>query len=262
MVEPAPLLEVRDLSKSFGALAALDSVSVAIAPAEVVGIIGANGAGKTTFINIVTGYLAPTAGTVRFAGRDITGVPSRRLVRHGVSRSFQVPQLFQSLTARENLMCAIEAGRPGWRAALRQGVDGGDHARCAEILAAFALTDYRDRPAAALPQGVRKILDIAMAMASAPLLLLLDEPTSGVSAEEKMEMMATIMDGLARAGVTVLFVEHDMEVVERFVDRVLAFYQGRIICDAPPAQAMADEGVRHRVIGVAPAGTAEARHHA
>lgn len=259
----APLLDVRGLTRSFGAVTAVDDVSVSISRGEVVGIIGANGAGKTTFINIVTGYVAPTSGTVRFAGRDVAGIPSRRLVRHGISRSFQIPQIFQSLTTRQNLLCAIEAASAGRWALFRQGVREADMMRCEDVLAAFALEEYRDRPASTLPQGVRKILDIAMAMASKPSLLLLDEPTSGVSVEEKMAMMETIMAGLSRAKVTVLFVEHDMEVVERFVGRVLAFYQGRIVCDAPPEAAMANADVRRYVIGIAPEpGCVQEPHHA
>ena len=251
----APVLEARDLHKTFGAVIAAAEVNVAVDAMERVGIIGANGAGKTTFINIVTGYLTPTAGRILFRGREIAGMAPRAIVRLGMARSFQMPQLFDELTVRDNLLMALGVApktRSFW-----QPLERGDMVSAAErILARYGIADYAAQSAGLLPQGVRKLLDIAMAMAAEPSLVLLDEPTSGISVEEKFTVMDTLMEALSGHGVTVLFVEHDMEVVERYAERVIAFYGGRIIADDTPAQAFADPKVREYVIGTPLAATA------
>lgn len=245
----AAVLEVHDLEKSFGAVVAARDVNVVVEEGETIGVIGANGAGKTTFVNLVTGHLRPGGGTVKFLGRDILGRSVRDIVRMGLCRSFQVPQVFLSETVFDNLMmaCGIaEEDGAGLLAPLR--VD----ARAARVeahLARYQIAGYRDVAGSALPQGVRKLLDIAMATVRKPRLLMLDEPTSGISAEEKFAVMDILMQALREERTTVLFIEHDMEIVERYVDRVLAFYQGEIICDAPTAEALRDEGVREYVLG-------------
>ncbi len=246
-----PLLEVRKLEKTFGAVAAARDISCSVAAGEVVGIIGANGAGKTTFVNMVTGHLKPSAGRVLFDGRDITGTASRKLVRLGVARSFQVAQLFATMTVFENICAAAGIARSSSVAASL-----GLAARAPEViadaeaaLALFGIAQYRDARAGTLPQGVRKVLDIAMACAAAPRLILLDEPTSGVSREERYGLMERTVDALRGRGTTVLFVEHDMEVVERFAGRVLAFYEGTIIADGPPARVLATPEVRELISG-------------
>jgi branched-chain amino acid transport system ATP-binding protein len=246
-----PLLEVSKLEKTFGAVAAAREISCSVAAGEVVGIIGANGAGKTTFVNMVTGHLKPSAGRVLFDGRDITGSASRKLVRLGVARSFQVAQLFATLSAFDNLCAAAGIARSSSVAASL-----GLFARAPQVvteaeaaLALFGIAQYRDAIAGTLPQGVRKVLDIAMACAAAPRLILLDEPTSGVSRDERHALMERTLGALRSRGTTVLFVEHDMEVVERFAGRVLAFYEGTIIADGPPARVLAIPEVRERIAG-------------
>lgn len=246
----AALLEARGVNKSFGAVTAARDIDVAVAPHEIVGIIGANGAGKTTFVNMVTGWLKPTSGRILFDGRDITGRTPRDITRLGICRSFQVAQIFPSATAFDNLLIALgiaEADRPGAGLRRLRRPDLGDRADA--LLARYRIGEYRDQRAGTLPQGVRKLLDIAMAMVAAPKVLLLDEPTSGISSEEKFELMDVVMGALHEDGVTVLFVEHDMEIVARYVSRVLAFYQGEIVCDAPPAEALDDPKVKEFVIG-------------
>lgn len=246
-----PLLEARGLNKSFGAVTAARNIDVAVAAHEVVGIIGANGAGKTTFVNMVTGWLKPSAGRIMFNGQDITGRAPREITRLGICRSFQVAQVFQTATVADNLLIALgiaEAG-DGAGSGLRRLRRPDLADRVDILLARYRICAYRDQRAVTLPQGVRKLLDIAMAMVAAPRLLLLDEPTSGISSEEKFELMDIVMAALREDGVTVLFIEHDMEIVGRYVSRVLAFYQGEIICDAPPLQALADPRVREFVIG-------------
>jgi branched-chain amino acid transport system ATP-binding protein len=247
----AAILETDGLTKTFGAVTAAADITVRFEEDTVVGLIGGNGAGKTTFINLVTGYLRPTSGVVRFAGADITGVSPRKLTRLGICRSFQIPQVFDSLSTFENLLVGLGIVSLGKRAFAGGSALGGRTPEdvAGEMLERFALAPYRDAPASALPEGVRKLLDIAMALAVKPRLLLLDEPTSGVSAEEKFRLMDLVLGAIRAERVTVLFVEHDMEVVRRYTQRVLAFYDGRIIADGQPAAVLDDPGVRKYVVG-------------
>ena len=243
------LLEVRNLNKSFGSVVAANDITVSVADGEVVGIIGSNGAGKTTFVNMVTGYMKPTSGTIEFQGRDITMLPTRRVIAAGISRSFQVPQVFSTATVADNLLIAYGIAQgtryPLWRP-LHHGarVDAVDAA-----LERFGILNYRNLEAGLLPQGVRKLLDIAMATVRGPRLLLLDEPTSGISVEEKFGIMDVIMAALRAERCAVLFVEHDMEIVGRYAERVIAFAEGTIIAEGAPAAVTADPQVRRYVTG-------------
>jgi branched-chain amino acid transport system ATP-binding protein len=235
------ILVAQGLKKNFGAVTAAADINLAIARDSVVGLIGANGAGKTTFLNMVTGYLRPDSGRIRFDVHDVVGRSPRAITRLGLSRSFQIPQLFHSLSVRENLFVA-------------EGIAGAEQVEQATeaLLERFALAGYAGRAAGLLPEGIRKLLDVAMALVGKPKLLLLDEPTSGVAADEKFEIMDLVMGAVRGQGVTVLFVEHDMDIVSRYADRVIAFYEGRVIGDGAPAQVLAAEEVRRYVIGEAP----------
>src|SRR5690242_1168172 len=214
------ILDARGLCKSFGAVTAAKDVSAAIEQDSVVGLIGTNGAGKTTFINMITGYLKPDAGRIHFEGRDITRLAPRQITRLGICRSFQIPQLYSSLTVLDNVMIGLgivldNAGRGGFFSKENIPVPGFDkpaHEVAEHLLARFGLADYRHRNAQVLPGGVRKLLDIALTMVARPRVLLLDEPTSGVSSEEKFGIMQMVLDAVRAEGTTVLFVEHDMEV--------------------------------------------------
>lgn len=253
----AVVLDARDLNKRFGAVTAASGVNAAIEQDSVVGLIGTNGAGKTTFINMITGYIKPDTGSIHFQGRDITALAPRQITRVGICRSFQIPQLYASLSVFENMMVSLgvvlrNAGLGGYFSRGRTNVPGYDAPAeevAERILERFGLGDYRDKNAQVLPGGVRKLLDIALTMAAKPSVLLLDEPTSGVSAEEKFGMMEMVMAAVKAEGATVLFVEHDMEVVSRFAERVLAFYDGRIIADAAPEIALTDPEVKRYVVG-------------
>jgi branched-chain amino acid transport system ATP-binding protein len=243
------VLSVEGLHKRFGAVVAAEDVTISVDGGERLGVIGANGAGKTTLVNMVTGYLRPDAGAIRYQGRDITALDPRRITRLGIRRSFQTPQIFPELSVFDNMLIALaiaDQPSPGlWRPLLAP-----DIAEAVErALVRFHIADYRDQAAGKLPQGVRKLLDIAMAMVGDASLLLLDEPTSGISADEKEAVMDTIMAAIEAARVTVLFVEHDMEVVERYAARVVAFYDGRVIADGPTGEVLADADVRTHVIG-------------
>jgi branched-chain amino acid transport system ATP-binding protein len=244
-----PIVRTEQLSRNFGAVVAADSITVAISPGDIVGVIGANGAGKTTFVNMITGYLKPSAGRIFFRDRDITRLKPRQVMRIGICRSFQIAQLFPELSVLDNLLIAISSCDRAWPNFL-EPLKSPDRIRAAEqVLADYRIAAFRDSIVATLPQGVRKLIDIAMAMVSRPAVLLLDEPTSGVSVEEKFEMLETIMTAVRGADATVLFVEHDIEIVERYASRVLAFYDGRIIADGAPETALNDPDVRKYVVG-------------
>lgn len=249
------ILEARGLNKNFGAVTAASDINVAVEQDTVVGLIGSNGAGKTTFINMVTGYLKPTSGSITFGGRDITPLNPRLITRLGICRSFQIPQLFNSLSVYENLLVGVgivfSAGGK-WADATHHA--GTPQKAVDSMLERFGLGAYRDKPAGVLPEGVRKLLDISMAMAVKPKILLLDEPTSGVSADEKFVLMDMVMAAVRAQKVTVLFVEHDMDIVNRYTQRILAFYEGRIIADGEPEKVLGDPEVRKYVTGEVRAG--------
>jgi branched-chain amino acid transport system ATP-binding protein len=243
------LLEARDLRLAFGGVRAADGISLDVMRGEFLAIIGPNGAGKTTFINMTTGYLRPQAGRILYEGEEITGRRPREIVRRGIARSFQLPQLFAEHTVEENAALAVASRegvwspfapllRPAWRREAR------------ELLDRFGLLPLAELRADALNEGARKLADIAMAVALRPRLLLMDEPTSGVAASEKMAVVETLARVLRGAGVTAVFVEHDMDVVERFADRVAVWSQGRIAALGPPAQVLADPEVQRDVIGI------------
>lgn len=245
----AAILEAKGLEKSFGSVTAAVGIDVAVDENEVVGIIGANGAGKTTFINMVTGFVKPDSGRIFFRSRDITALSPRAVTNLGISRSFQIPQVFTSVSVADNLLIALGAAerdrfsfwRPLRRKSLLESTAG--------QMQLFQIAEYADHEAATLPQGIRKLLDIAMAVVRRPEILLLDEPTSGVSVEEKFQIMDTVMSALKVQGVTVLFVEHDMEIIARYARRVIAFYEGTIIADGASAEVLAHEQVRKYVTG-------------
>jgi branched-chain amino acid transport system ATP-binding protein len=244
-----PVLSVHSLDKRFGAVVAADALTLDIPAGQKVSLIGANGAGKTTFVNMVTGYLAPDKGSITLDGLDIGGRSPRNVARLGISRSFQIPQLFIELTAAENLTVAISGA--GTRALSFRSPAGAQerHDKAVELLRRFGLVDLADRPISELAGGVRKLIDIAMALARRPKLLLLDEPTSGVSAEEKFATMDRVIHAVAPDASTIVFVEHDMEIVSRYADRVVAFYQGRILADGEPSHVLKDKEVRRYVTG-------------
>ena len=243
-----PVLSVRGLDKRFGAVVAADALTIDIPAGQKVSLIGANGAGKTTFVNMVTGYLQPDSGSIVLDGTDIGRRSPRSVARLGISRSFQIPQLFIELTAAENLTVAISGVTR--TLSFHSPAEAQDrHNKALDLLGRFGLADLADRPISELAGGVRKLIDIAMALVRQPKLLLLDEPTSGVSAEEKFATMDRVIHAVAPDAATIVFVEHDMEIVSRYADRVVAFYQGRILADGEPGEVLKDQEVRRYVTG-------------
>jgi len=242
------LLSARGLQKRFGAVVAADAVNIDVPGGQRLSVIGSNGAGKTTFVNMVTGYLKPDSGEIRLEDREITRLSHRQIAGLGICRSFQIPQLCLELSVLENLLVAVAAADNKlslWRAA----DDNAHRERAEALLRRFGVLADADRPVSELAGGVRKLLDIALALARRPKLLMLDEPTSGVSADEKFAAMDRVMDALEGEAATVLFVEHDMDIVSRFSERVIAFYSGRVIADGAPAHVLADADVIRYVTG-------------
>jgi branched-chain amino acid transport system ATP-binding protein len=243
-----PVLCAKAVEKRFGAVVAASDMSLEVRAGERISLIGSNGAGKTTFVNMITGYVKPDAGSITLDGRDIAHLAPRAITRLGVARSFQIPQLYAELSVLDNMLVATACHGDAlsfWRPARR--ADAVERAEA--LLARFGLAEHKARRVAELPGGVRKLLDIAMSLTVQPRLLLLDEPTSGVSVEEKFPMMDIVMRALEQEAMTVLFVEHDMDIVERYADRVVAFYSGRIIADDKPELALVAPDVRRYVTG-------------
>jgi len=249
MNDANPILQTIDLTKQFGMVKAADGINIEIKKGEFVGIVGANGSGKTTFINLVTGYLKPDGGRIMFMGEDTIGQPPRAIIKTGLARSFQIPQLYTNMAVLESLLLSLaaESGNGGsfWHSLFGES----RVAEGLEMLERFGLKEYAYRSVDELPEGGRKLLDITMSFALKPKLLLLDEPTSGVSIEDKFEIMDTLIKVLEESGITTIFVEHDMEVIQRYAKRVLVFDEGRIIADGEPESVLADPEVRRTVLG-------------
>ena len=243
-----PLLSASGIGKRFGAVVAADYVSIDVPAGQRLSVIGSNGAGKTTFVNMVTGYLKPDTGKILLNGEDITHRSHQQIAQKGICRSFQIPQLFLNLTLRQNLLVAVAAAQG--RASMWEAADERRrNDRADELMQRFGLAAEAERPAMELAGGVRKLIDIAMALARKPRLLLLDEPTSGVSVDEKFPAMRRVMDALEGEAATVVFIEHDMDIVANFSERVIAFYSGRVIADGPAQAVLADPDVQRYVTG-------------
>ncbi|MCP5266969.1 MAG: ABC transporter ATP-binding protein [Burkholderiaceae bacterium] len=243
------ILRAEGIHRRFGAVVAADDVNVAVPRGAIYSLIGSNGAGKTTFVNMVTGYVKPERGRILFDGDDITLLDPRRIARLGIHRSFQIAQLCTGLTVLDNMLVAeaINADTPPGFFRLARSSAALSHAEA--TLERFGIAQFRDRRIAELPGGVKKLLDIAMAMAGRTELILLDEPTSGVAADEKFPIMDRVVEALTGRNVTILFVEHDMEIVLRYSQRVLAFYAGRIIANDAPEAVLSDPEVKRYVTG-------------
>ena len=246
-----PLLEADGVVKRYGDVHALGGVSLVVRAGEFVSIIGPNGAGKTTLVNVLTGLLRPSSGSVRFKGRDVGGVGPVRLAALGMARSFQLVHVFPGLTVAETLAVpalarAGRAGRPFAGLARDRAVADS----VAEVARLFGLADKLDRPARTLPQGDKKLLDVASAFALRPEVILMDEPTSGVSTADKTAIMETLVQAARRIGVkAIIQVEHDMDIVFGYSDRIVALHQGRVLADATPDALRADDEVVATVIG-------------
>lgn len=245
-----PILEAKSLHVSFNGVKAADDVSIAIHDGEFLAIIGPNGSGKTTLLNICTGYIRPRSGSVLLDGHDITRLSPRAIARRGVARAFQIPQLFSAQRVIDNMMLALAATDGLW-SAVQPLETARRHSEAKELLDLVGLVGDADRISSTLPEGHRKLLDIAVALALKPRLLLLDEPTSGVSALERFPLMEALMGAVRQRRITALFVEHDMDVVARYASRVLVWSAGNIMAEGRPDEVFSNAQVRQRVVGVA-----------
>ena len=245
------ILQAEGLRKMYGEFCALDGVSLGVDAGEFVSIVGPNGAGKSTLINILTGVTRPSAGTVRFKNREIGGGGPVRLARLGMARSFQLVQVFPDLTVLETLQAAVVARRRRTtRLFASLARDREVQAGALEVAELFRLADKRHIPARQLPQGDKKLLDVASAFALKPEIILLDEPTSGVSTADKTAIMDTLVAAAKLVGLrAIVQVEHDMDIVFGYSDRIIALHQGKVLADGPPATILADQHVMDTVIG-------------
>jgi branched-chain amino acid transport system ATP-binding protein len=248
------LLETVHLKKYFGDTHAVDDVSLTIAEREFVSLVGPNGAGKTTLVNVVSALFPPDSGTILFKGDDITDSTVTERVKAGIARSFQIVNLFDDLTAFDNVTLAIfcRQGKTGNLAALAY-TDDEVSAEADAVLGQFNLSGKRNDLARDLGQGERKLLDVALAYALRPKLLFLDEPTSGVSTRDKGQIMDTIASVVRGEGITAVIIEHDMDVVFKYSDRIVVMHQGAILAQGTPDQIRANEQVAMILIGSADA---------
>jgi branched-chain amino acid transport system ATP-binding protein len=245
------LLETRAVSKAFGEFRALEDVSIAIATDELVSVIGPNGAGKTTLVNLLTGLLQPTAGKVLFRGKSIAGIGPVRLAEEGLARSFQLIAIFPQLTVQETIATAlVSRQRKRWHVFSQLPADKKIRDRASDVARIFGLERRLDTAAAALSQGEKKLLDVASAFALDPEVILLDEPTSGVSTADKHEIMGILIAAGRTAGVkAIVLVEHDMDLVAAYSSRIIALSGGKVLADLPPDRFFADAALVDAVVG-------------
>ena len=242
------MLEISAISKSFGGFRAVSGVSLTVDTRQIAAVIGPNGAGKSTLFNLITGHLQPDSGAVRLDGRNITGAPPHRICRMGIGRSFQRTNIFPRLTVFENLQAAFLVhygrGRNFWSRA-----DGLYRDETTALLASIGLTDQQNTIAGTLSYGNQKQLELGLALASEPAALLLDEPTAGMSATETHQAIRLLERIAAERGLTLLFTEHDMEVVFSIAQKIAVLHQGRIIAEGRPEEVRGDSEVRRVYLG-------------
>ncbi|MFS8666042.1 MAG: ABC transporter ATP-binding protein [Limnochordales bacterium] len=253
------LLRLEGLRKHFGSVRAVDGVDLAVRERELTAVIGPNGAGKTTLFHLVTGAQRPDGGRVHFAGRDITGWPPAAIVRAGLARTFQITSVFPELTALENVLLPCLA-RDGDTARFWSGwVRHRSRRTALEILDRVGLADQADRPCGQLSHADQKLVEVAMALATGPRLLLLDEPAAGLAPGETERVMGALREQAAAGSVTVVLIEHDMDLVFAIADRVVVLHQGRILADGPPEAIRGNPAVKEVYLGGTFAGTAAGR---
>jgi branched-chain amino acid transport system ATP-binding protein len=242
------VLQAHGLVKKFGGITATDHVNLSLKLGARHALIGPNGAGKTTLINLLTGVLAPTEGRIELLGEDIGQLPSHQRVARGLVRTFQINQLFASMTPLQTLAMVVSQRRGlGARWWQRLGQDATVVARCEELLALFRLTEVMHQNTAALPYGKRRLLEMAIALACEPKVLLLDEPVAGVPGGEREELLQTV--AALPADVSVLLIEHDMDLVFEFADRITVLVNGAVLTEGTPQEIANDPQVKAVYLG-------------
>jgi branched-chain amino acid transport system ATP-binding protein len=244
------LLETRGLGRAFGALQAVTDVSLRVEPGELRAVIGPNGAGKTTLFHLISGLLAPTSGRVLFRGDDVTRLPAPARCRRGISRTFQITSIFPELSVLENVRIAVQLKAGGnFRIVGGHALLAASTLRARENLGCLGLLDRADEPAAMLPHGDQRLLEIAMAVAQEPELLLLDEPTQGLSPEDTAATVAVIRQIARARQLTIVLVEHDMDVVFDLADRISVLHFGRLLAEGTPDEIRANLDVQKAYLG-------------
>jgi branched-chain amino acid transport system ATP-binding protein len=244
------ILRTEGLKKYFGEVKAVDDVNLEVSEGEILSIIGPNGSGKTTLLNLISNMIEPDSGKVFFYGRNVTKWPPSKLAKMGLVRSFQIVNLFDGMTVMENLKAAVASnlGRTH-RPFSNLNKDEEITRRSLEILRIFKLSEKAETLAGDVPHGDRKVLDVALCFALNPKLILLDEPTSGVSTSEKKPVMQRIEEAVRKEGVTAVIVEHDMDIVFGYSNRVIAMHEGKILAEGKPEEIKENEQVRKIVTG-------------
>jgi branched-chain amino acid transport system ATP-binding protein len=244
------LLETKNLTKYFGETHAVDKVDFAVGEGEVLSLIGSNGAGKTSLVNLISGLIAPDSGTIAFRGEDVTKASVHGRIRAGIARSFQIVNLFDELTILDNVALSIFS-REGMTRRLFSLADhhGAVWQEALEILRYFGLTSKQSSLAGGISQGERKLLDVAVAYALKPRLLFLDEPTSGVSTREKAPIMDVITSIVRSHGITAVVIEHDMDIIFKYSDRIVVMHQGAVLASGTPEEIRNNESVKDAVFG-------------
>ena len=246
-----PLLEAKSVSKNFGEFRALHDVSIAVNADEFVSVVGPNGAGKTTLVNVLTGLLLPSEGQVFFKGENISGVGPIALAKRGMARTFQLVQIFPQLTVAETIAAAVVSQQQKqWQLLPALSHDTALGQRVREIADIFGMSDRLESVSRMLSQGEKKLLDVASAFALNPEVILLDEPTSGVSTAEKHALMQTLIAAAKAAGVrAVILIEHDMDLVAAYSQRIVALAEGKLLADLPPGPFFSDPHIVATVVG-------------
>jgi branched-chain amino acid transport system ATP-binding protein len=253
-VTAPPLLTVTGVTKRFGGLVAVDDVSLEVpGGGSIVGLIGPNGAGKTTLFNCITGFLAADGGRVALDGDDVTGSKPYRLAQRGLGRTFQRLETFDTMTVEQNIQVAVEATEQGrvFRGLLRiaHPVDAPVQRRTDEIVDLVHLSEYRRLPVGGLPTGVGRLVELGRALAIRPRVVLLDEPASGLDTQETEFLQAVLRSAADRVGVSLLLVEHDVDLVLELCERIYVLDFGRLIAEGTPAEITRDPAVRRAYLG-------------
>lgn len=243
------LLDVREVRKSYGAIKAVDGVSLSVAAGEILGVIGPNGSGKTTLFNTILGQVAPNSGQVLFEGEDITGWPALRLSRRGIGRTFQSLQVFGGLSVRDNLIAAAQEFHGGTLERLFARPDAGLGGRADEMIARFNLGHVAKREAGRLSYGQQKLVDIAMAFMPKPRLVLLDEPCAGVNPALIEELLGLLQSLNREQGGSFIVIEHNMDFVMRLCQRVVCMAQGAVLAEGTPAEIRSNRAVLEAYLG-------------